>query len=59
MEDYKSVGQVIDFLYKKLIRANILEPTVIYNYPAVLKPLARRNDEDPTRTDVFQVVEVD
>ncbi len=56
MEDYKSVGQVIDFLYKKLIRANILEPTVIYNYPAVLKPLARRNDEDPTRTDVFQVV---
>ena len=56
MEDYKSIGQVIDFLYKKKIRANIVNPTVIYNYPAVLKPLARRNDNDKTRTDVFQVV---
>ena len=41
---------------KKKIRANIVNPTVIYNYPAVLKPLARRNDNDKTRTDVFQVV---
>ena len=56
MEEYKSIGQIIDFLYKKKIRANIIEPTVIYNYPAILKPLARRNDNDPTRTDVFQVV---
>ncbi|MBO4245459.1 MAG: lysine--tRNA ligase [Bacilli bacterium] len=56
MEEYKSIGQVIDFLYKKKIRANITQPTVIYNYPAVLKPLARRNDADKTRTDVFQVV---
>ncbi len=56
MEEYKSIGQVIDFLYKKKIRANIVNPTVIYNYPAVLKPLARRNDNDKTRTDVFQVV---
>ncbi|MDO4963016.1 MAG: lysine--tRNA ligase [bacterium] len=56
LEDYKSVGQIIDYVYKKKIRENIVEPTVIYNYPAVLKPLARRNDEDQTRTDVFQVV---
>ncbi len=54
--DYHSCGQLIDFVYKKKIRENIVEPTIIYNYPAVLKPLARRNDEDKTRVDVFQVV---
>ena len=56
LTDYKSVGQVIDFIYKKKIRADIIQPTIIYNYPAVLLPLARRNDEDERLTDVFQVV---
>lgn len=56
LEDYKSLSQIIDFVYKKKIRVNIVDPTIIYNYPSVLIPLARRNDEDPRRIDVFQVV---
>ena len=56
LEDYKSLSQIIDFSYKKLIRANIFEPTIIYNYPAVLIPLARRNDKDKRIIDVFQVL---
>jgi len=56
LEDYKSLSQIIDFCYKKKVRENIIEPTIIYNYPAVLIPLARRNDEDPRRIDVFQVL---
>ena len=56
LEEAKSCGQLIDFVYKRKIREDILEPTIIYNYPAVLKPLARRNDEDKSRVDVFQVV---
>ena len=56
LEEAKSCGQLIDYVYKRKIRENIVEPTIIYNYPAVLKPLARRNDEDKTRVDVFQVV---
>ena len=56
LNDYKSLSQIIDFVYKKKIRADIYEPTIIYNYPAVLIPLARRNDEDSRRVDVFQVV---
>ena len=32
------------------------EPTIMWNYPAVLKPLARRNDEDDRVVDVFQVI---
>ncbi len=56
LEDYKSLSQIIDFVYKKKIRENIIEPTIIYNYPSVLIPLARRNDLDARRIDVFQIV---
>jgi len=56
MADYKSIAQLTDFLYKKLLRANIIGPVVMYNYPAVLKPLARRNDENKDMVDCFQVV---
>lgn len=56
MAEYKSTSQIIDFVYKKKIRANLIGPTILYNYPAVLKPLARRNDNDNNAVDVFQVV---
>ena len=56
LEDYKSLSQIIDFTYKKTIRAHIVEPSIIYNYPAVLIPLARRNDNDNRNIDVFQVL---
>ena len=56
LEEYHSISQIIDFVYKKTIRKDIVQPTIIYNYPAVLIPLARRNDEDERRIDVFQVI---
>ena len=56
LEEYHSLSQIIDFVYKKTIRAGIIEPTVICNYPALLIPLARRNDKDSRIIDVFQVV---
>lgn len=56
MEEYKSVSQIVDFVYKKKIREGLVEPTIMYNYPAMLIPLARRNDDDNRIIDVFQVV---
>ena len=56
LDEYKSIPGLTDFLYKKLLRANIIGPVVMYNYPASLKPLARRNDEDSNIVDCFQVV---
>lgn len=56
MEEYFSVSQVVDFVYKKKIREGLYEPTIMYNYPAMLIPLARRNDNDKRIIDVFQVV---
>ena len=56
LEDYYSISQIIDFVYKRTIREGIVQPTIIYNYPAFLIPLARRNDNDKRIIDVFQVV---
>ena len=50
-----SLAQLIDFCYKRLVRVNIFEPTIMWNYPAVLKPLARRNDENDKVVDVFNL----
>ena len=56
MEEYMSVSQIVDFVYKKKIRENLYDLTILYNYPAMLIPLARRNDNDKRVIDVFQVV---
>lgn len=56
LDEYKSTRAIIDFVYKKKIRENIVQPTILYNYPAVLKTLARRNDKTDKITDAFQVV---
>ena len=56
LEEYNSIVSLTDFLYKKLVRANIIGPTIMYNYPAYLKPLARRNDDNENIADCFQVV---
>ena len=56
LEEYKSVSQIIDYVYKRQVREKIVEPTIIYNYPAVMMPLTRRNDKDSKMVDMFQVV---
>ena len=56
LEEYKSISQIVDFVYKKTIREKIVQPTIMYNYPSALIPLARRNDSDERIIDVFQVV---
>ncbi len=56
LEECKTVRTLIDYIYKRKIRADIVEPTILFNYPASLIPLARRNDKDDRIIDVFQVV---
>ncbi|MBQ3047408.1 MAG: lysine--tRNA ligase, partial [Clostridia bacterium] len=59
MDDFdacKTLGGVIDLVYKRKIRENIIQPTILYNYPAYLVPLARRNDKDNRLIDMFQIL---
>ncbi len=49
-------GNLIDQLYKKVARPNLIQPTFITEHPIDLSPLARRNDKNPAITDRFQLV---
>ena len=55
-EGIKTLGGVIDYIYKRKIRVNIVQPTILYNYPAYLLPLARKNDKNVKITDAFQIL---
>lgn len=56
LEECKSVRTLIDYIYKRKIRADIVGPVILYNYPAVLKTLARHSDANYKIAEAFQVV---
>ena len=49
-------GNLIDQLYKKVSRPQIVQPTFLTQHPVDLSPLARLNDENPAIVDRFQLV---
>jgi lysyl-tRNA synthetase class 2 len=49
-------GTIIDLLYKKVSRPQLINPTFITHHPLDLSPLARKNDENPLVVDRFQLV---
>ncbi len=49
-------GNLVDQLYKKVARPNVIGPMYLTEHPIDLSPLARANDEDKTITDRFQLV---
>ena len=55
-ESIKSVTGAVDLLFKKKVRPYLIQPTILYNYPAYMIPLARRSDADKRVLDMFQLV---
>jgi lysyl-tRNA synthetase class 2 len=49
-------GTLIDLLYKKVSRPQMVKPQFITHHPLDLSPLARKNDENPMVVDRFQLV---
>ncbi|RMG12354.1 MAG: lysine--tRNA ligase [Planctomycetota bacterium] len=49
-------GSLIDQLYKKTARGQLIQPTFIIRHPRDLSPLARASDDDPRTVDRFQLV---
>lgn len=54
--DSMSLIGLVDNLYKKVSMPKIINPTILYNYPKYLQPLARRNDKDKNIIDQFQLI---
>ncbi len=42
-------------LFDLLVEPQLIQPHFIYHYPTDISPLSRRNDEDPTVTDRFEL----
>jgi lysyl-tRNA synthetase, class II len=49
------VGGLQLTLFENTIESDLIIPTFVYNYPAEVSPLARRNDKDPTTTERFEL----
>ncbi len=49
-------GKLLDELYKKFVRKNIVQPTFIINHPIELSPLAKRLADRPNYVERFQLV---
>ncbi len=47
---------LVDELYKELVRPTIIQPTLVYDYPAPMAPLAKRSATDPRIAEKFQLV---
>ncbi len=52
----KNYTHLVDELYKNLIRPNLLQPTLVYDYPAEMAPLAKRAGHDDRVAEKFQLV---
>jgi len=56
IKDVVGYGPLCDKLYKEFVRPNILQPTLILDYPSEMIALAKRKDENQRRIASFQLV---
>lgn len=49
-------GRLIDLIYKKTVRPNLIQPCFLINPPVELEPLAKRLEKDPRVVERFQVM---
>ena len=54
--DKLGYGNLVDYLYKKVSRPKLIQPTFVIRHPASTKPLARKSDDDPRLCDTFQLL---
>ncbi|HEY4476516.1 MAG TPA: lysine--tRNA ligase [Candidatus Paceibacterota bacterium] len=47
---------VMDYIYKKVCRPKIFQPTFVIDYPKNALPLAKSHNDNPTLVDAFQLV---
>ena len=48
--------QLVDELYKEMIRPKLIQPTMVYDYPIEMVPLAKASAHDPRVAEKFQTL---
>ncbi len=54
--DVENYGKLVDELYKEIVRPTLLEPTILYDYPVELVPLAKKKASNQNIAEMFQLV---
>jgi lysyl-tRNA synthetase class 2 len=49
-------GKILDELFKKVIRPNLIQPTFVVDYPLEISPLSKKKADNPVYTERFQLV---
>lgn len=52
----RTYAKLVDELYKELIRPELITPTIVYDYPAELQPLAKQKYSEPGIVEQFQLL---
>lgn len=50
-----SHGRILGDLFEEKVEPNLLQPTFITHYPTEISPLSRRNEQDPSVVDRFEL----
>ncbi|MDR2339615.1 MAG: lysine--tRNA ligase [Deltaproteobacteria bacterium] len=51
-----SLSALHEEIFDRVVEKNIADPVFLTDYPTELSPLARRNDQDPSLTDRFELI---
>jgi lysyl-tRNA synthetase class 2 len=54
LEKQSPLGNVIYHLFEALVEQNLIQPTIIYEYPTVVSPLSKQKPDDPEHVERFE-----
>jgi lysyl-tRNA synthetase, class II len=49
-------GRLIDLIYKKTVRPNLVQPCFLIDPPVEIEPLAKRSEKNPAQVERFQIM---
>lgn len=55
VKGFEGLGKLQTMIFEELVEHKLEQPTFITQYPFEVSPLARRNDQDPSVTDRFEL----
>ena len=54
-KDLWGAGKILLEIFEKTVEAKLIQPTFVTHYPVEVSPLSRRNNEDPSIADRFEL----
>ena len=54
-KDSWGIGKILLEIFEKTVESNLIQPTFVTDYPVEVSPLSRRNNENPSIADRFEL----